>query len=553
MPITIPDWQPLQTNFSSIPKLFIEAAKARAQEDSLRQNAETQRQFAENQGKKMSADSARLEWERKHKVEREGRSDEIATGNMLAPGSILMRAAAMPDADPNQLNTIGKPYGLSFDRETKQEPWPEYKDTVSGSDAAKFLLPKTFTAAPSTDDMHAAQPEQGPTPAGPSLAETPDAQQEQPLDVDAELASRAPPTTTRMMARTARGQSFALPSAPAPMDVGDNAANQVYAQVLARTGDEKQATAAALRVRGQNVTQEGQNTRSAQADATRRALGLTGEQRLGEGAANRGQSDINSRRAAWARLEAAKISAGAGGGQGSIPDPKIINAYYGQSNRAFARSGAKIDQSGMRLHDRMAAELADGMANPYKAQTFIHSAAASSVSTGSAAGRLTNMLKNDIEHALPLFQSAENMLSRKLLGHNTEEVQNLQLGLADMFRRVGHEQAKDDFRSWSASAGPNSIFGADPRTRGSTFDEAKSAAQALGLNEDEAMEILEQAQTAPQAPSTPQATLPHSRKPSAPRAPAPPPAAGPPPQQLPPEMHTPDGKVYKLGPDGKYR
>lgn len=494
-PLSI-DYQPLDiSSITNVPQLYLAAQKARADIDAKASAAETQRKYAENQDKKMSADLARSQWEMQKEYSDKTHAIDVEASNAAMPDSPIMRAGAKSAA---QGNAVGKPYGISFEEKTVQDPAPNadpYEDpnAPQSAQAAKFLQSGGMAnAAPSAEDMSATNPLQGPTASGAPLNEqaagpetaAPD------INVDAAIAAREPPST-RHVYSTFRGQTSEV-KPPSETGLGERY-DAVFRNAAAHVGEAKAYQLVMAMAEKENHDASAGTVAAnklAAHGAEKAKYSMTADQQLEDKGLNRGQSDTNSRRAAWAGLERAKIMAAGMGGGGGMPDPKIQNAYYGQSNRAFTRSGAKIDAAGMRMHDRMAADLEKSDANPYAAQALMHSLTASSLSSGSGAARVLKVALEDMQHSLPLFEDIKNTIHRKTLGGNTEEVQGHLREMGDLLRQLGHEQAKDDVRSWAATAGPLSQFGKDQRTRAMTFDEAKSVGQALGLSEDEVLDII---------------------------------------------------------------
>lgn len=324
-PINIPEWQPIQTDFASIPQLFIAAAKARAQEDSLRQNAETQRQYAANQDRKISADMARQAWQAQRTYSNDQYKRDTDAATMAQPNSPVMQAGRV---SPEQGNMAGKPYGITFEKKTSQE-WPQYQDTVPSADAAAFLQGGGVPKAQGAEDPLLAfdptkhplatqhQPLQGPTPGGDPLADQPDAQA--PLtaepDIDAATAERAPPVTTHLYSNFRGTRAEVKPQETAIFPEAEY--NAMFDKLL---GQGIKSDVAARLVEGQRRTDIGENGRQTRFDAgldQKQATQLTREETLGDHAANREQSGANAQTAAQARLGAASIMGGSRGG--SLP------------------------------------------------------------------------------------------------------------------------------------------------------------------------------------------------------------------------------------------
>lgn len=544
MPINIPDWQPLQTNFSSIPKLFIEAAKARAQEDSLRQNAETQAQYAKNQDRKLSADIARQAWQDSRTYNEDVHKRELEAGGAVAPGSPLMRAAGMPDADPGLLNIMGKPHGVSFDN-TMERQWPEYKDAVSGADAAKFLTAGGVPRPARGQDPllgPETRPLEGPTPGGAPINEAIHdlSPGDQPLSVDTETANRATAETRHMYA-TMRGQRFEVKPHNAQV-FAEPEYNTLYNQQLADGADPEHARDNVAAIRKADIGELGRNTRH---DAD---LGFKNEQ-LGSLDAYRGKSlalqDLNNRRNNAAKLAAARLI---GMGMNEKTAVSLIGQYRQYSDSAQRSALMKQDQQGMRMEDRIAAELDPNSPNALNHQMANHSLAALSVSTGGSAGRVPVSVIHDVRNAYSAALSAKNWAYKQFHdGENLPEVVQLMTNAVAKLKMVSQAQRESDFRSWDHRAGYGSAWARSPETRGLVDSDRAMVREQLGLPSDEGLGPDTTGDpnapfggAATSTPSTPQATPPRSSK----RAAAPPaaPAAHP--------AEAPVGTV-KPGPDGR--
>ena len=111
------DFQPLDVTPGV--NLLLAAKRAKSSEDLAKQNAETQRQFAENTNRRISAQEARDA--EKHKLEIDDINHKRAVETAHALPDIL-QAAKKYGADYG--NALGKPYGATFDEQVTQNPSP---------------------------------------------------------------------------------------------------------------------------------------------------------------------------------------------------------------------------------------------------------------------------------------------------------------------------------------------------------------------------------------------------------------------------------------------
>lgn len=371
-PVNIPEWSPLNlSGMEQIPLIYQAARKARVQEEALRQNAETQRQFAVNQDRKLSAELARAEWEHKHKIEREQRQDAIDRGNAVGKMFGLVRRGR-----PEEAAAMGAPYGASISPVAEPEPTfdaePRHDPNV-----AQFLMsggvsreaeaealngawhpPMARPAGmPSKDPGIYEEPLQGPTASGAPLNETtprdedwaspaslaarPDPEPTLPLPT-AVAMKRFEPQTKAWRIRTPEGKSYDAPISGHAGETGlGREYDELYAYALDRFGDEGKAFQAVLAKaeKDNTIRAMGGRQEDRQADAER--YKLTVEQQLREKQLQRDQSEKNARIGASARERAA----GVGGGGGAY-NPKIEANNAAALARVEARANTIRQSSG---------------------------------------------------------------------------------------------------------------------------------------------------------------------------------------------------------------
>lgn len=497
-PLTI-DWKPLDfSGMEQIPLLYQAARKSAAQEESLRQNAETQRMYAANQDRKLSADLARADWEQKHRLEREQHQDEIATSTALPT---IMRVAA---GNPGLGGAMGKPYGIDIgSQETKQYPVDTTipgDATPTGASAAKFL------AGGGIKDTR--PPLQGPTPAGPSLADPnqdllnfkpPTAQPEvspdvgpeagpagmhDPIDTDAETAARvATAPTTRSYYAAVHGQRFPVQSQPdAPF--GEAKYDALYQRLLAQnpTADPTKVEAKVLQMRGQDLV----NARG------ERGLDLR-EETLGSLDDYRGKSlalsDLNNRRNNAAKLAAARLIAT---GMNEKTAVGLIGQYNQYDKSAQAAALMKQDQQGMRVEDRVAMELDPTNPNALNQAMAQHSIAALSVSMGGTGVRVPVSVIHDIKTAYSAALSFKNTVYRQLHGgENSPEVVAVMNDAVGKLKQLSSSNRENDFKVWENKAGLRSPWARNAETLGLVMAARAAVRAQLRLPDDDQIPNME--------------------------------------------------------------
>lgn len=508
--LEIPKYKPFDASgIEEVPQLFQAARKTQA--DIAYKKAETA-----NQDRKLSADMARQQWEDQQKAAATKHGLDIETASQFLPGSPLMRAGANSAAIGTE---AGKPYGISFEQTTEKPAALPDANTPSDAEAAKFLMSGGQHVAPGEQDPlldfkpPVGEPETGDQttpPAAPPVAP--------PLDANAALATReaALPETRHTYAKVA-GQRFEVPGETKSSYFEEPKYNAMFDKLVAEGIADKDAFSKVEAVRHADIGEMGKNTREDKFLGFKDTHTETAAQKMQHEKDALAQSGTNAETSATARVEAAKILAGGG----SMGDPKKLNAYNSFSKDAFARSGAKIDQAGMRLHDRIAAELDAGNLNPYSQQMALHTLSAMSVSTGTSAGRVLKSAIDDIKNAPGMIDSSVNQLYRAVHGgQNMPEINDKLRGAAEVLRKVGHAQAEHDYQTWSAQAGRTSKWYQDPDTHGLVDDADAAVRSSLGLdpiNFDET-----------------------NAPPSTPAAPAPAPG----------RHHTPKGAPAKAAPQG---
>lgn len=274
------DYQPL--DFMPGAQLIMAARRAHAAEDMAKENAATQRMFAENTAKRESATAVREA--AKHTMELEDRAhrQEVARSNMLLPTSPLMRAARQVGAAG--ASSIGKPYGISFNEE--QEPPP----SIAGHDLfkaagnaygnfAKDALAGNSPTPPTPDEAQLDAISGGEAP--PSDAAPPPVHEEpSPLDQVQQQLDHPQARPSKLFA-AAGGQRFEVPTVSDSTGLGEKY-DQVYNEVLRRTGDEGKAYTAALHMREKDAVIEGAGARLTQSLDSRADLAGTYKRDVGE-------------------------------------------------------------------------------------------------------------------------------------------------------------------------------------------------------------------------------------------------------------------------------
>lgn len=259
MSIHVPEFKAIDTSgIADIPQLFQAARKTQA-------DIEDKKATRANADRKLSADLARQQWEDQRAVDNEQHQRDVATSSQLLPGSDVMRAAQMSAGLGSQ---VGKPYGISFD-ETKTKQLPPDTST-SPQEAAQFLQSGGVPKAPGEPDPllepHA-EPLQGPTPAGPSLGEHPDAPPAPGLNVDETTAAKeAAIPETRHMYATVRGSRTEVPAEGKSGYFAEPEYNAMFDKLVAQGLDDK---AALTQVQSTRRTDLGEGGKASRAAATR--------------------------------------------------------------------------------------------------------------------------------------------------------------------------------------------------------------------------------------------------------------------------------------------
>lgn len=308
MGITIPDWKPLDfSGATKIPLLFQAAQKAAADEELARQNAATQKAYADNETLKISNEAARHSWEDARTAQKDAEGDAQDAASQFAPGSLLSQAVG---ANSPMAPMIAKAHHINLTPPvTTTAPMPDAKpaEPDQNAEAAQFLSrgAQHKSGADVLDEIQPGLSTQDPTagpqygPADPNAGSppvTPD------INVDAELGKRPAPTTTTPWMAEVAGQRFEVKPRPPAAPFGDPEYDAMYSRLIAQGDDPQKAEAKVLTLRGQNIGAAGKST--SQAETHRH--NVAGE---GLGGERIGQSDINSKRAADARITSAGILA----------------------------------------------------------------------------------------------------------------------------------------------------------------------------------------------------------------------------------------------------
>lgn len=507
-PLSI-DWKPLDfSELGNLPLIYQAARKASLQE-----------KYAANQDRKMSADMARANWQdqRAYANDTFAREKEIAAAGM--PGSPTMRAAAAGGAAAG--NAAGRPFGIHFEEQSApsvpSDPGPVDPQGAplpqGDSNTAQFLLdggvPRSAEAA-----IPDRAPLQGPMPNGGSVnrpispreagvadrlgwqqlggkpygtAWGKDAEDPGPVasgtpaaaafDADAELNKRAP--IMKRLFATVRGSRFEVKPEVATA-FPEEQYNKLVEQQMAGGIDREHAIDNVGKTRSTDIGQFGQNTRhEADVGLKRDALAETTKYH----GASLGQSDINNRRNNAAKIEAAKLI---GMGMNEKTAVSLIGQYRQFSDSAQRNALMKQDQQGMRLEDRIAAELDPTSPNALNQQMANHSLAALSVSTGAGAGRVPVSVIHDIRNAYSAALSAKNWAYKQLNGgENLPEVVQLMNNARLKIGAVSKAQRVSDLKAWNARAGYGSVWATNPETRGLVDSEHEAVMAQLGLTEED--------------------------------------------------------------------
>lgn len=519
--LKVPEFKPLDfSGFGEIGPLLAAARKTKHDQ----QNAD----------RKLSADIERSQYEMNRQTAADQDEEARRNADKLPE---LFRAARRPGGVPIA-NAMGSAYGgVQFDEDTTKQYPTAQPGEGEGLDEAKAVLngkgapapnPGDFplpSRVPSTDLRYgpplqgptptgepletgpqliassATDPLQGPTPSGRPLSEPAEASAEmpmmeapprQPLDVDAEANRRedALPTTRHLYAKLA-GNRFEIPKTSSSVFTDPEDSAQ-YERFLDEGDKPEMAQQKVIGMRRTLITEGGRNTRAqAVQEGQDRRQGasldwrsrytLDVQQQRAEALARRQQSDLNNRRTAGAHIQGAEIMAGGGGG-GELPGTKEQGAILAYSKNAFARAGAKIDQQGMRLHDRIAAELESGNVNPYNQKMAIHTLTAMSMSTAGSGGRVLKSAIDDITNAPAMIDSTENKIYQQFNhGANMPEINERLRNAAEVLRQVGDVQARRDLESYKKAMAP---YLRDPRFAELARSEIASTTVSLGLPED---------------------------------------------------------------------
>lgn len=484
------DWQPIDTSgLTQIPLLYQAARKAAAQEESLRQNADTQRLYAENQDRKLSADLARQDYEHKHALEREQHQDDIAASTALP---MIMRTAA---SNPGLAGAMGKPYGVQIGHEGQRQ-MPVDRASPSPTDVAQFLQ-----AGALTPDK---PPLQGPTQAGPSLGDpsqellnykaptqapetSPDIAPEAPvpgtmapMNIDAATsANEAALPTTRSYYASFKGERFPVQQG-ADTPFGEEKYDQLYQRLLAQnpTADPQKIEAKVLQMRGQDLV----NSRGVTGnDIKQQSLDALGGYRDKSLALN----EANNLRNNAAKIAAARLIAM---GMNEKTAVGLIGQYNQYDKSAQAAALMKQDQQGMRLEDRIAMELDPTNPNALNQQMAQHSLAALSVSTGAGGVRVPVSVIHDVKTAYSAALSAKNYLYKQLHGgENDPQVVAVMNDAQQKLHALGQGNREGDFRAWDHKAGYGSPWARNPETLGLVKASRDAVREQLGLEPDDTM------------------------------------------------------------------
>lgn len=480
-PLKIPEYKPLDfSGMEDIPRLYQAARKAAAQEDSLRQNAETQKKYADNQDKKLSADLARSQWEMSRQYDADQHQRAVETSNAIPD---IYREAT--HGKVAQANAQGQPYGISFDQQDVKGPPPGVDPELAPSAEAAAFLQKGGVTAPAGKDDPLLGPDTHPTQDPETSGDMPAAasQDEAPaLDLGAETAMReaAIPTTRHLYSTVHGSRQEIQPAAPSHL-FDEPQYNAKYDELVGGGVSDKDAAARVETQRGHDMGEGGKNTRAQAALGQKQNTQLTREERLAEQEAALAQSDTNNKRSTNATITAAGIRANGGPSLQGV-DPKILNAYNSYSKAAQAAALMKQDQQGMRMFDRIAAELDPNNPNPLNQQMANHSLAAISVSTGGSAGRVPVSVIHDVRNAYSLATSAKNWVYKQTHnGENLPEVTAIMSDAQGKLRALSVSERENDYQVWDHKAGHASPWAQSPETRPLVDSEAESVRAQLHL------------------------------------------------------------------------
>lgn len=547
MAINIPDWQPLNFDAFAIPTVLRDAIKAADDSALKKQNAATQKAYADNQDRKISADLARQKWDQERITKKEAEDQAQATAGQLAPGSLYRRAV---DAGDPSAGPIGEAYGIHTTHPNAGEDLLPMADgpvapepDADSANVAKWL---SSGAQPmSGKDVLAQTPDQY-GPPSPDAGAPPDAAE--PLDAQAEIKAREPAVTHPWFA-SVNGQRFEVKKNEAT-PFGDPEYDDLYNRFIAQGDDAKTAQAKVLQMRGQNMSAAGRTAAIGQKQATQ----LTREEQIAKYGAGNTQSNTNNLRTNATNLERTKISANAAGmgGGGDLPPvkPQVLNAWLSSFKNVETTNRIKEAIQSRENMDRVAGEVGRGQApNAENEAMMRHTLAAISLSLGGGSARVTNQALNDIKEATGPVNAALNMAYRATHGgENDPDIVETWRKAADRLRQLGVAHAGTVLKSVNQQSGNASTWGKNPALAPYVNDGMQGLANSLGVPLESLGDLQD---PTPAAPSTPQATPPRRAKQhAAPTQAAPGPSA---PQQLPPTMTTPDGKVHTLQPNGRYK